>query len=260
MTSPETDRDRLDLILRLTDLTSLELTDTPESIAALCARALSPDPDDDSVPPVAAVCVYPHLVGVAAHELAGTGVMIASVAGAFPSGVATIEAKVAEAETALNAGAAELDLVIDYEAFLRGEEHLLTDEVSAVRLVSPGARLKVILETGALGDLEIIRRAADAALAAGADIVKTSTGKGHPGASPEVAEVLLEAAAQYAVRHGRRVGVKVSGGVRTTAAALAYIDQAERILWLPLTGLQFRIGASALVDAVVAERRALVQN
>lgn len=259
MTSTETERGRLDLILRLTDLTSLELTDTPESIAALCARALRPDPTDDAVPPVAAVCVYPHLVAVAAAALVGSGIEVASVAGAFPSGVATIEAKVAGAEAALAAGATELDLVIDHSAFLRGDEQRAADEVGAVRAVSPGVRLKVILETGALGDLATIRRAADAALTAGADMVKTSTGKGFPGASPAVAEVLLEAAAQYAVRHGRRVGVKVSGGVRTTADALAYIDQAERALWLPLTGEQFRIGASALVDAVVAERRALVQ-
>jgi deoxyribose-phosphate aldolase len=247
-------RERLDLILRLTDLTSLELDDTPDSIAALCARARQPDPADVSAPSAAAVCVYPQWVKVAAAEVAGSGIAVASVVGNFPSGVAAIADKVAEAEQAIADGASELDLIVNHVAFAAGHDAGLVDEVAAVRAASPGVRLKVILETGALRDADTIRRAADFALEAGADMLKTSTGKGHPGASPAVVEILLEAVADYAVRRGRQPGVKVSGGVRTPETALAYVAQAEAILPSPLTPATFRIGASGLVAAVVAER------
>lgn len=250
-------RERLDLILRLTDLTSLELTDTPESIAALCARAVRPDAADASVPSVAAVCVYPSLVKVAAAELAGTGIAVASVCGNFPSGVALVAAKVAEAEQAIADGATELDLVVDHLAFAGGNEQGLSDEVAAVRAASPGVRLKVILETGALAGPVPVRLAADLALDAGADVLKTSTGKGHPGASPAAVAVLLDAVNEYAVHHGRQPGIKVSGGVRTVENALLYLDPAERALPAPLTPATFRIGASALVAAVVELRRTL---
>jgi deoxyribose-phosphate aldolase len=250
-------RDRLDLILRLVDLTSLELSDTPDSIAALCARARRPDPADAAVPPVAAVCVYPRLVKVAAAELAGTDIAVASVVGNFPSGVAAIADKVAEAEQAISDGASELDLIVDHMAFAAGADGRLHDEVAAVRAVGPGVRLKVILETGALIDPGAIRRAADLALEAGADMLKTSTGKGHPGASPAAVAVLLDAVAEYAVRRGRQPAVKVSGGVRTPEDALTYLAQAEAVLPSPLTPATFRIGASGLVAAVVEARSAL---
>lgn len=249
-------REQLDLILRLVDLTSLELDDTPDSIAALCARARRPDPADAAVPAVAAVCVYPRLVKVAAAELAGSDIAVASVVGNFPSGVAPTADKVAEAERAIADGATELDLIVDHIAFAAGNDDSLHAEVAAVRAASPGVRLKVILETGALVDPRTIRRAADLALEAGADMLKTSTGKGHPGASPEAVAVLLEAVAGYAVRRGRQPGVKVSGGVRTPEDALAYLAQAEAALPTPLTPATFRIGASALVAAVVEEREA----
>jgi deoxyribose-phosphate aldolase len=251
-------RERLDLILRLTDLTSLELTDTPGSIAALCARARRPDPIDPSVPSVAAVCVYPRLVKVAAAELADSGIAVASVAGNFPSGVASIEEKVEEAAKAVEEGATEIDLIVDHIAFAAGNDQRLVDEVTAVRTVIRSVRLKVILETGALPDAESIRRAADLALEAGADVLKTSTGKGHPGASPAAAFVLLDAVVTYAARRGRQPGVKVSGGVRTPEDALAYIAQAEAVLPTPLTPATFRIGASALVAAVVERRRGMI--
>lgn len=247
-------REQLDLILRLVDLTSLELSDTADSVAALCARALRPDPADGTVPPVAAVCVYPRFVKVAAGELAGCDVAVAGVVGNFPSGVASIADKVAEAEQAIADGASELDLIVDHIAFTAGNDDGLSAEVAAVRAVSPGVRLKVILETGALVDPGTIRRAADLALEAGADMLKTSTGKRHPGASPEAVAVLLESVVEYAVRRGRQPGVKVSGGVRTTEDALAYLAQAEAVLPSPLTPATFRIGASALVAAVVEAR------
>lgn len=248
-------RERLDLILRLTDLTSLELTDNPETIAALCARARHPDPLDSSVPSVAAVCVYPRLVKVAVAELAGSGIAVASVAGNFPSGVASVEEKVSEAAQAVEDGATEIDLVMDHHAFADGNDQRLVDDVTAVRTVIPGVRLKVILETGCLPDAETVRRAADLALEAGADVLKTSTGKGHPGASPAAAFVLLDAVSSYAARRGRQPGVKVSGGVRTPEDALSYLAQAEAVLPTPLTPATFRIGASALVAAVVERRR-----
>ena len=249
-------RNQLDLILRLVDLTSLELNDTSHSIAALCARAQRPDPADAAVPPVAAVCVYPGLVQVAAAELAGSDIAVASVVGNFPSGVAAIEDKVAEAEQAIADGATELDLIVDHITFAGGNDDGLHAEVAAVRAASPGVRLKVILETGALVDPGTIRRAADLALEAGADMLKTSTGKGHPGASPAAVAVLLEAVSEYAVRRGRQPGVKVSGGVRTPEDALAYLAQAEAVLPSPLTPATFRLGASALVTAVVEARSA----
>lgn len=248
-------RERLDLLLRLTDLTSLDLDDTPASIAALCARARRPDPADAAVPPVAAVCVYPHLVKVAAAELAGSGIAVASVVGNFPSGIATVADKASEAEQAIGDGATELDLIVDHVAFAGGDPDGLGAEVAAVRAAAPGVRLKVILETGALLDPELIRRAAELALDAGADVLKTSTGKGHPGASPAAVAILLDAVASYAARRGRQPGIKVSGGVRTPEDALAYVEQAEAVLPTPLTPATFRIGASALVLAIV-ERRA----
>lgn len=251
------DRARLDQILRLTDLTSLEPTDSPESIAALCARARRPDPDDPSCPPVAAVCVYPQFVKVVAAELAGSGIAVASVVGNFPSGVAPSAAKAAEAEQAIADGAHELDLIVDHVAFVGGDEQRLSDDVAAVRAVSPGVRLKVILETGALPGPVPVRRAADLALEAGADVLKTSTGKIPRGASPAAVAVLLDAVTSYAVRSGRQPGIKVSGGVRTVENALLYLEPAERMLPAPLTPATFRIGASALVTDVVDRRRTL---
>ena len=247
-------RERLDLILRLTDLTSLELTDTPQSIAELCGRARRPDPADATAPPVAAVCVYPRLVKVAAAEVAGTDIAVASVVGNFPSGHASVAEKVAEAEQAIADGASELDLIVDHMAFLAGNDQVLHDEVAAVRAASAGVCLKVILETGALVDPGAIRRAADLALEAGADMLKTSTGKGYPGASPAAAGVLLEAVTEYAVRRGRQPGVKVSGGVRSPQEALGYLAQAEDVLPVPLMPATFRIGASSLVAAVTTMR------
>lgn len=249
--------DRLDLVLRLTDLTTLELSDTPESVRALCARARRPDPDDATAPAVAAVCVYPHLVGVAVGALAGSAIAVASVAGAFPSGLAPVEVKVAEAQAALAAGATELDLTIDRQAFLNGRQDDVRAEVAAVRAISASARLKVILETGELSTLDTIRAAADLVLAAGADMVKTSTGKGPPGATPAVARVLFEAAVDHERRTGHPVGVKLSGGVRAVADAFAYLELAEEIGGTArLTPDLFRFGASALLDAVVEARRA----
>jgi deoxyribose-phosphate aldolase len=235
----------LDAIVGLIDLTTLEDGDTPESVRALCARAVAPVP-------VAGVCVYPRLVSVVAEELTGTGLEVAGVAGAFPSGIASVAEKVAEAQAVVDAGGTEVDLVINREAFLAGHHAAVLEEVSAVRHAVPGRRLKVILETGSFPDLPTVRRAAWLVLLGGADMLKTSTGKIGPGADPPAAAVLLDTARQYATAHGRTVGVKVSGGIRTVDDALVYLRLARATFGANLTPRQFRFGASALHSAVVA--------
>lgn len=245
----------LERIVRLVDLTSLDAADTPSSTRALCARALRPDPEDPTVPPVAAVCVLGHLVEPAVAALAGTGVLVAGVAGAFPSGLAPIEQKVAEAVAVVAAGAVEVDVTIDRTALLAGRPEAVSAEIAAIRAAVPGAVLKVILETGELPDLATVTDAAWLVMESGADVVKTSTGKGPPGATPEVAAALLEAVGAYTAKTGRTVGVKVSGGIRTVPDALVYLRLAQAAFGPDPTPAQFRFGASALLDALVAELR-----
>lgn len=248
----------LERIVRLVDLTSLDARDTPESTRTLCVRALRPDPDDPAAPPVVAVCVLGHLVEPAVAALAGTGVLVAAVAGAFPSGLASIEQKVAEAVAVVAAGAVEVDVTIDRTALLGGRPEAVTAEISAIRAALPDAVLKVILETGELPDLATASDAAWLVMEAGADVVKTSTGKGPPGANPEVAAALLEAVGAYTAKTGRPVGVKVSGGIRTVPDALVYLRLAQATFGVDPTPAQFRFGASALLDALIAQRRTLL--
>lgn len=248
----------LERIVRLVDLTSLDAADTSESTRALCARALRPDADDPTAPSVAAVCVLGHLVAPAVAALAGTGVLVAAVAGAFPSGLASINQKVAEAVAIVAAGAVEVDVTIDRTALLGGRPEAVSAEIAAIRAAVPGAALKVILETGDLPDLATVSDAAWLVMESGADIVKTSTGKGPPGANPQVAAALLEAVGAYATKTGRPVGVKVSGGIRTVPDALVYLRLAQAAFGPDPTPAQFRFGASALLDALVAQRRTLL--
>lgn len=250
------------------DLTTLEGTDTPDRVRNLAARARQPDPDGDPVasvscPRVAAVCVYPDLVAVAADELAGTGVRVASVAGAFPSGRSTLATRLADTRDALEAGADEIDMVIDRGAFLDGRYGKVVADVAAVRRACdehrPGIHLKVILETGELGTPRSMRAAGWLALLAGADVLKTSTGKTAPAATPESAAVLMHTVRTWNDAVGARAGVKVAGGVRTTDDALGYLAL-TRAAGLPVTPDVFRIGASALLDALVATRRTLLAS
>ena len=172
----------LDMAISMIDLTTLEGQDTPGKVRAMCAKAKRPDPADPSVPAVAAICVYPDLIGVAAAELKGTGIHLASVATAFPSGRASLEVKLADVASAIAAGADEVDMVIDRGAFLAGQYQLVFDEIAAVKdACGDAAHLKVILETGELATLDNVRRASWLAMLAGADFIKTSTGKGQPG-------------------------------------------------------------------------------
>jgi deoxyribose-phosphate aldolase len=245
----------LDLAVRMVDLTTLEGADTPGKIQALCAKARRPDPSDPDVPPVAAVCVYPDLVGVARAAVAGSGVAVASVATAFPSGRASLAVKLADVADAVAAGADEIDMVIDRGAFLSGRYGQVFAEIRKVREACGQAHLKVILETGELATLDNVSRASWLAMLAGADFIKTSTGKVSPAATPPVTHVMLAAVRDFAQATGRRVGVKAAGGIRTAKDAVRYlvlVNETAGPEWL--TPDLFRIGASSLLNDLLMQR------
>jgi len=255
----------LDMSIRMIDLTTLEGADTPGKIRAMCAKALRPDPADPAVPSVAAVCVYPDLVAVARAQLArGTPsagqpsagrVAIASVATAFPSGRASLAVKLADVNDAVSSGADEVDMVIDRGAFLAGRYGQVYEEIRAVREACGAAHLKVILETGELATLDNVARASWLAMLAGADFIKTSTGKVSPASTPPVALVMLGAVRDYARATGRQVGVKVAGGIRTAKDAVRYLVLVRETAgpeWL--TPALFRIGASSLLNDLLMQR------
>jgi deoxyribose-phosphate aldolase len=245
----------LDMAISMIDLTTLEGQDTPGKVRALCAKAKRPDPADPTAPMVAAVCVYPDLAHVAAVELKGSGIHVASVATAFPSGRTSLEVKLADVKFAVSAGADEVDMVIDRGAFLAGDYQLVFDEIAAVKQACGDAHLKVILETGELVTLDNVRRASWLAMLAGADFIKTSTGKVTPAATPPVALVMLSAVRDFAEATGRRVGVKVAGGIRTAKDAIRYLVLVREIAgpeWL--TPDLFRIGASSLLNDLLMQR------
>ncbi len=211
----------LDLAVRCMDLTTLEGADTPGKVAAMCAKAVRPKPGDATVPSVAAVCVYPLRIADCVQALRGSTVHIASVATAFPSGQSFTPIKVAETEQAVQAGAHEIDMVIDRGAFLSGDYQRVYDEIVAVKEACGAAHLKVILETGELGNYDAVRRASILAMAAGADFIKTSTGKVQPAATLPVALVMMEAIRDFVRETGRPVGFKAAGGIRTSKQAIA---------------------------------------
>lgn len=242
------------LAIRCTDLTTLEGKDSEGRVRSLCAKALRPRPGWPNVPSVGAVCVYPNLVGVAKEALRGSSVAVASVATAFPSGLSNIEVKLADTAAAIASGADEIDMVIDRGAFLAGREQAVYDEIVQVKELCGNVHLKVILETGELGTYDNIRRASDLALEAGADFIKTSTGKVGTNATPPTALVMCEALRDFARRTGERRGLKVAGGVRTTKHALAYLVIVKETLgdgWLDPN--YFRIGASSLLDDLLMQ-------
>ncbi|MGD9694727.1 MAG: deoxyribose-phosphate aldolase [Thermoleophilia bacterium] len=246
----------LELAVRCIDLTTLEGADTPGKVRALCARALRPDPDDPSLAPVAAVCVYPSLVAVAARAVGDGGVRVASVAGAFPSGQSPLEERLAEIRRAVADGADEIDIVIDRGALLAGRLGDVHDEIAASKEACGDAHLKTILETGELGSLETVRLASMLALAAGSDVIKTSTGKLPLSATPAVALCMAEAIRDYADQTGREAGLKLAGGIRTSKQALGYLAiVAETLGTAWLTPDRFRIGASTLLNDIVLQRR-----
>jgi deoxyribose-phosphate aldolase len=246
----------LELAVRMMDLTTLEGADTPGKVAALCSKAIRPDPVDRSVPSVAAICVYPNLVAGAKQRLAGSGVKVASVATAFPSGQAPTALKVAEVHEVVALGADEVDMVIDRGAFLSGRYAKVYDEICQVKEACGEAHLKVILETGELGTYDNVRRASLLAMAAGADFVKTSTGKVSPAATLPVTLCMLEAVRDVHDETGRVVGMKPAGGIRTAKQAIQYLCVLHETLgtrWL--TPDLFRFGASSLLNDVLMQIR-----
>ncbi len=246
----------LELAVRCIDLTTLEGADTPGKVRAMCARALRPDPDDATLAPVAAVCVYPALVPVAREALDGTGVHIASVAGAFPSGQSPLAERLEEIRLAVADGADEIDIVINRGALLAGRVGEVHDEVAAAKEACGDAHLKTILETGELGSYEMVRRASVIAMAAGSDVIKTSTGKLPSSATPGVALCMSEAIRDYAEATGVEVGLKLAGGIRTSKQALGYLALVAETLGMDwLTPDRFRFGASTLLNDIVLQRR-----
>ena len=249
----------LDAAISMIDLTTLEGQDTPGKVRAMCAKARRPDPADPTAPAVAAVCVYPDLAELAAAEVKGTGIHVASVATGFPSGRTSLAVKLDETGSAIEAGADEVDMVIDRGAFLAGDYQLVYDEIAAVRQVCENrAHLKVILETGELVTLDNVRRASWLAMLAGADFIKTSTGKVTPAATLPVTLVMLEAVRDFRAAHGRQVGVKAAGGIRTAKDAVRYlvlVNETAGEDWLDPSG--FRIGASSLLNDLLMQRTKL---
>ena len=246
----------LELAIRMMDLTTLEGADTPGKVRAMSAKAMHPDPGDPSVPSVAAVCVYPSLVSVARRALRGSGVKVASVATAFPSGQAPLDVKLADVRAAVEAGADEIDMVIDRGAFLSGRVGHVYEEVVAVKEACGDAHLKVILETGELGTYDAVRKASLVAIAGGADFIKTSTGKVSPAATLPVTLCMLEVIRDVYDETGLAIGMKPAGGIRTAKQAIQYLCVLHETLgpdWL--TPDLFRFGASSLLNDVLLQLR-----
>lgn len=255
----------LKMALSMVDLTTLEARDTPGKVRQLCVKAMHPHDAVSGIPAVAAVCVYPNLVRVAKETLKGSGVKVAAVSTAFPSGMSTRKVKIEETRWAVNEGADEIDMVISRGKFLRGEYHFVFDEIAAVKEACGNAHLKVILETGELSTLDNVRKASDIAMEAGADFIKTSTGKIQPAATLPVTIVMLEAIRDYYYRTGKKIGMKPAGGIATAKLALNYLVVLRETLgqdWLNAD--LFRFGASALANdllmQIVKEQTGIYQS
>jgi len=246
----------LELAIRMMDLTTLEGADTPGKVRAMCAKAMVPDPTEPSVPHVAAVCVYPSLVATARRALRGSAVNVASVATAFPSGQAPLDVKLADVRAAVEAGADEIDMVIDRGASLSGRIGRVYEEVVAVKDACGDAHLKVILETGELGSYDAVRKASLVAIAGGADFIKTSTGKVTPAATLPVTLCMLEVIRDVHDETGLVIGMKPAGGIRTAKQSVQYLCLLHETLgpdWL--TPDLFRFGASSLLNDVLLQLR-----
>ncbi|GAB7050010.1 deoxyribose-phosphate aldolase [Catenuloplanes indicus] len=245
----------IDLATRMVDLTTLEGADTPGKVRNLCQKALHPG---HGAPRVAAVCVYPAMVPVAYEVLRGSGVHLASVATAFPSGQAPLSVKLADTRAAVEAGADEIDMVINRGAFLSGRYTEVFEEIVAVKEACGDAHLKVILETGELVTYDNVRRASWLAMLAGGDFIKTSTGKVPVVATPPVTMIMLEAVRDFLAQTGRTVGVKPAGGIRTTKDAIKYlvlVNETAGETWLDPD--LFRFGASTLLNDLLMQRSKL---
>lgn len=244
----------LELAIRCMDLTTLEGTDTTGKIVAMSAKAVRPDPMRPDVPSVAAVCLYPQLVPVAVEQLRGSGVAVASVAGGFPSGLGPLEARLQEIRDVAAMGADEIDIVLNRSLFLGGRYAEAFEELVAAREAAGPTHLKVILETGELGSYDRVRQASMLAMASGADFIKTSTGKIGVNATLPTALCMMEAARDFHDQTGRKVGIKVAGGVRRAKQSLQYLVLVHETLGLDwMTPERFRIGASSLLNDVLMQ-------
>ena len=253
----------IDMAISMIDLTTLEGSDTPGKIRSLCAKALVPDPHDPSTPRPAAVCVYGDMVETARQALGDSGIHVAAVATAFPSGRASMPVKLADTRSAVTAGADEIDMVIDRGAFLSGDYLRVFDQIVAVKAAcrrddAPDAHLKVIMETGELVTYDNVRRASHLSMLAGGDFIKTSTGKIAPAATLPVTMIMLEAVRDWQELTGAQVGVKPAGGIRTTKDALKYrvmVNEVAGDAWLDPDW--FRFGASGLLNDLLLQRHKL---
>jgi deoxyribose-phosphate aldolase len=245
----------IDLAIRMVDLTTLEGQDTRGKVRALAAKAMRPDPADPTCPPAAAVCVYPDMVATAREVLGDSGVKVAAVATAFPSGRAAMDIKLADTKDAVEAGADEIDMVIDRGAFLSGRYLQVFEEIVAVREACGSAHLKVIFETGELQTYDNVRRASWLAMMAGGHFIKTSTGKVQPAATLPVTLVMLEAVRDFREATGQMIGVKPAGGIRTSKDAIKYLVMVNEVAgpdWLDPDW--FRFGASTLLNDLLMQR------
>lgn len=255
----------LKLALNMIDHTTLEGKDSPGKVIQLCSKAKTPYAPMPDLPSVAAVCVYPNMVSVAKKALKGSKVKVASVATAFPSGMAQLQVKLDDTRYAVDQGADEIDMVISRGEFLKGNYSFIFDEIAAIKEACGDAHLKVILETGELETLENVRKASDIAMHAGADFIKTSTGKVSPAATQPVTLVMLEAIRDYYHVTGKMVGMKPAGGIRKAKEALQYLVLVKETLgsaWL--TPDWFRFGASSLTNdllmQIVKQRTGVYQS
>lgn len=261
----ETKEAGLKLVLNMIDLTTLEGKDTPGKVKQLCYKAIHPHEIMTDLPSVAAICVYPSMVKIAKKALDGSAVKVASVVTAFPSGQAPREVKIRDTKYAVNEGADEVDMVISRGKFLSGEYNFVFDEIASVKEACGQARLKVILETGELVTYDKVRRASDIAMHAGADFIKTSTGKIQPAATMPVTLVMLEAIRDFYYNTGKMIGMKPAGGISKSKSALHYLVMLNEVLgaaWL--SNQWFRFGASSLANDVlmqlVKENTGVYQN
>ena len=243
------------MALNMIDLTTLEGADTDEKVKQLCFKAHHLHDEIPGLPTTAAVCVYPNFVKLAVNELKGTGVKVASVATAFPSGQSSAEIKLLDTKIAVDGGADEVDMVISRGKFHSGEYNFVFDEIAMIKeACGKDVRLKVILETGEIGTLDKVRQASDIAMYAGADFIKTSTGKIKPAATLPVTLVMLEAIRDYYYKTGIMIGMKPAGGISTSKLALQYLLMVKETLggkWL--TNDYFRFGASSLANDVLLQ-------
>lgn len=251
----------LAMVVGMTDLTTLEGKDSAEKVRALCRKALCPDPGLPSCPQVAAVCVYPKWVQLAKEQVGDSGIQVASVATAFPSGQVDLLTKLHDVEDAVAAGADEIDMVIHRGAFLSGDYATVSEEIAAVKHACGPAHLKVILETGELETYDNVVLASELAIEAGADFIKTSTGKVSPAATMPVTLVMLEVIRRHYLATGKRIGMKPAGGIKTAKEALHYLVMVKETLgdaWLDAD--LFRFGASSLLNDVLLQLHRLMSG